>query len=180
MKIMASSPITSWQIDGETMKMWQTLFSWLQPPSAVILEPRKIKSVTVFIFSTSICHEMMRLDAMILVFSMLTFKSVGTGQRALGLEPDHLSPLSSFTLIKRLFSSSSLSVIKVVSTAYLTLLVFLPAILIPACASSRPAFHMMHSAYKLNKQGDKIQSWSTPFPTLNQSIVPCLVRIVSS
>ena len=40
-------------------------------------------------------------------------------------------------------------------TAYLKLLIFLPAILIPACVSSSPAFLMMYSAYKLNKQGDK-------------------------
>ena len=44
------------------------LTSWLQSPSAVILEPKKIKSVTVSIVSPSICHEMMGLDAMILVF----------------------------------------------------------------------------------------------------------------
>ena len=44
------------------------LISWLQSPSAVILEPKKIKSVTVFIVSPSICHEVMGLDAMILVF----------------------------------------------------------------------------------------------------------------
>ena len=42
--------------------------SWLQSPSAVILEPPKIKSVTVFTISPSICHEVMGLDAMILVF----------------------------------------------------------------------------------------------------------------
>ena len=40
---------------------------------------------------------------------------------------------------------------------YLRGLIFLPAILIPACASSSPAFHMMYSAYELNKQGDTIQ-----------------------
>ena len=44
------------------------LISWLQSPSAVILEPQKIKSVTVTIVSSSICHEVMRLDAMILIF----------------------------------------------------------------------------------------------------------------
>ena len=44
------------------------LISWLQSPSAVILEPKKIKSVSVSIVSPSICHEMMGLDAMILVF----------------------------------------------------------------------------------------------------------------
>ena len=60
--------------------------------------------------------------------------------------------LSSSTFIKRLFSSSSLSAIRVVSSVYLRLLVFLLAILIPACASSSLAFHMIYSAYKLNNQ----------------------------
>ena len=46
------------------------LISWLQSPSAVILEPKKIKSLTVSIVSPSICHEVMGLDAMILVFSI--------------------------------------------------------------------------------------------------------------
>ena len=44
------------------------LISWLRSPSAVILEPKKVKSVTVSIVSPSICHEMMGLDAMIFVF----------------------------------------------------------------------------------------------------------------
>ena len=44
------------------------LISWLQSPSAVILEPKKIKSVTVYIVSPSICHEVMGPDGMILVF----------------------------------------------------------------------------------------------------------------
>ena len=48
--------------------------SWLQLPSAVILEPPKIKSVTVYTVSPSICHEVMGPDAMILVFRMLSFK----------------------------------------------------------------------------------------------------------
>ena len=47
------------------------LISWLQSPSAAILEPKKIKSVTVSIVSPSICHEVMSPDAMILVFQML-------------------------------------------------------------------------------------------------------------
>ena len=50
------------------------LISWLQSPSAVILEPPKIKSVTVSIVSPSICHEVVGPDAMILVFWMLSFK----------------------------------------------------------------------------------------------------------
>ena len=52
--------------------------------------------------------------------------------------------------------SSSLSAIKMISSAYLKLLIFLLAVLIPACDSSSPAFHMMYSAHKLNKQGDNI------------------------
>ena len=44
------------------------LISWLQSPSAVILESKKIKSVSVSIVSPSICHEVIGLDAMILVF----------------------------------------------------------------------------------------------------------------
>ena len=112
-----------------------------------------------------LCHEVVGLDAMILVFWMLSFK------------PTFL--LSSFTFIKSLFSSSSLSAIRLVSSAYLRLLIFLLAILIPACASSSLAFHMMYSAYKLNKQGDKLQPWWTPFLIWNQS-VPCLVLTVAS
>ena len=90
------------------------LISWLQSPSAVILEPRKIKSDTVSTVSPSICHQVMGPDAMILVFWMLNFKPT--------------FPLSSFTFIQRLFSSSSLSAIRVVSYAYLKSLIFLLAI----------------------------------------------------
>ena len=133
--------------------------------SAVILEPKKIKPVTTFPFSPFICHEVIGLDAMGFDFWMLSFKPAFS--------------LSSFTFIKRLFSSSSLSAIKVVSSAYLRLL-FLLTILIPACEWSSPVFHMMYSAYKLNKQGDNVQTWHTPFPILNQSIVPCLVLTVAS
>ena len=74
------------------------LISWQQSPSAVILEPKKIKSVTVSTFPPSICHEVMGPDAMILVFFTVEFKP------AFSL---------SFTLIKRFFSSSSLSAIRV-------------------------------------------------------------------
>ena len=91
-------------------------------------------------------------DAMIFVFWMLSFKPTFS--------------LSSFTFIKRLFSSSSLSAIKMVSSAYLRLLIFLPAILILACASSSPMFLMMYSACKLNKQGDNIQPWPNSFSYL--------------
>ena len=140
------------------------LISWLQSQSAVILEPKKIKSVTVSSVFPSICHEVMGPDAMIFIFWMLSFKPVFS--------------LSYFTFIKRLFNFSSLSAKRVVSSAYLKLLIFLLAVLIPA--SSSPAFHMMYCAYKLNKQSDDIQPWQTPFPILNQSIVPCPVLTVAS
>ena len=81
---------------------------------------------------------------------------------------------------KRFFSSSSLSAIRVVSSAYLSALIFLTAILIPSSALSSPAFCMIYSACKLNKQGDNIQPWRTPFPIWNQSVVPCLVLTVAS
>ena len=113
-----------------------------------------------------ICHEGTGPDAMILVFWMLSFKPA--------------FPISSFTFIKRVFSSSSISVIMVVSSAYLRLLKFHPEILIHTCASSSLAFHTMYSAYKLNKQGDNIQPWRTPFPIWNQSVVPCPVLTVAS
>ena len=52
------------------------LISWLQSPSAVILEPKKIKFITVSIVFPPTCHEVMGPDAMILVFSMLSMKPV--------------------------------------------------------------------------------------------------------
>ena len=88
--------------------------------------------------------------------------------------------LPSFIFIKRFFSSPSLSAIRLVSSAYLKLLIFLLAILISACESSSSAFHMMYSVYKLNKQGDNIQPWRTSFPIWNQSVVPCPVLTVAS
>ena len=104
--------------------------------------------------------------AMILVYWMLSFKPAFS--------------LSSLTFIKRLFCSSSLFAIRVVSSAYLRLLLFLLAILIPDCASSSPAFLMKYSAYKLNKQGDNTQPWRTPFPIWNQSVVLFPVLTVAS
>ena len=123
--------LTRWTFDGKVMSLLfnmlsrliitflprskHLLISWLQSPSAVILEPQKIKSSTVPTVYPSICHEVMGPDAMIFIFWMLHCK------------PTFL--LSSFTFIKRLFSSSSLSAIRVVSSPYWRLLIFLLAIL---------------------------------------------------
>ena len=136
------------------------LISWLQSAFAVILEPKKKKPVTTFTFSPSICHEVTGLDAMILVLLTFSFK--------LALS------LSSFTLIKRLFSSSLLSDIRVVSSSYLRLLMFLLLILIPACNSSSPAFLIMCSVYKLSKQGANKTALLYSF--LNLEPVSCSIR----
>ena len=66
------------------------------------------------------------------------------------------------------------------SSTYLRSLIFLQAILIPACASSSLAFCMRYSAYKLDKQSDNIQHWRIHFPIWNQSVVPRLVLTVAS
>ena len=107
----------------------------------------------------------MGLDAMILVFWMLSFKPAFS--------------LSSFSFMKSLFSP-----LHFMPEGWFHLRIwgywFLLAILIPACASSSPAFLMMYSAYKLNKQGNNIQPWCTPFPIWSQSVVPCPVLTVAS
>ena len=92
------------------------LISWLQSLSTVILEPKKIKYATTFFLS--ICHELMRPNAIFLVFWMLSFK------------PAFHSPLSSSlkgSLVPLYFL---LSAFRVISVAYLRLLIFLPGILL--------------------------------------------------
>ena len=141
------------------------LISWLQSLSTVILELKKIMSLFPLfshLFAKKWCDQ--------IPWSWF-FECWLLCQ---------LFSLSSFTLIKRLFRSSLLSAIRVVSSAYLRLLIFLPAISISVSASSSPAFYMICSTYKLNKQGDNTQSWHTPFPILNQSVVPCLILTVAS
>ena len=109
------------------------LISCVQSPSAMILEPTKIKTVTVSIVSPFPCHEVMGPDAMILAFWVLSqFLN---------------SPLSPSS---RGFLVPLHSAIRVVSPTYLKLLIFLPEILIPAYASASLAFHMMYSEFKLN------------------------------
>ena len=115
--------------------------------------------------SPSICHKVMGPDAMIFIFLMLRFKPA----------------FSLFSFIKTFFSSSLLSAIRVVSSACLKLLIFPLEILIPACASSNPACHIMYSAYKLNKHGDNysLDILLSQF-CCSQSAVPCSVLTVAS
>ena len=114
------------------------LISCLQLPSAVILEPKKIKSVTASNFFCSICHKVIGPDTIIFIFKCWVS-----------------SQLSHYLL--SLLSRGSSVPLSFLLIAFLT-------ILIPACDSFNPAFCMMYYAYKLNKQGDNIQPWHTPFP----------------
>ena len=138
------------------------LISWVQSLSAVVLEAKEKKSVTASKFPLSFCHEAMGLDPMTLVFWM--FKLIFSQ--------------SSFTL-KRL----------------LTPLHFLPSewyyLLIWDCWYFSPQswfqtvihpvwYFAWCTLYNLNKQCENLQPWCTPFPILNQSIVPCLVLTVAS
>ena len=143
------------------------LIPWLQSPSAVILEPKKIESAFILLLLLLPIYLPWNdgTRCLIFIFWMFSFK--------------HTFSLSSFTFTKRLFSSL-ISAIRVVSSECLRLLIFLPTTLISAYASFSPAFHMMYSAYKLNKQGDNIQPWHTPFLIWNQSVVPCPVLSVAS
>ena len=111
--------------------------------------------------SPSIYHEVMGPDAMILVFWMLSFKP--------------FFPLFSFTFIFFTFCHKGgitcISEFTDISPSNLdcSLCFFQP--------SNSP---ISFSAYTLNKQGDNIQHWCTPFPIWNQSVVPCPVLIVAS
>jgi len=116
------------------------LISWLVSLSTVILEQKKLKSITAYSFSFYLpwsdgttCHDLSFLLSFKLAFSF-----------------------SSFTLIKRFFRSSSISAIRVVLSAYLRLLIFLLAILIPDYDSSSQIFRMIYSTQKLNKQRNNI------------------------
>ena len=140
------------------------LISWLQSSSAVTLEPKKIKSVTVSIVSPSICHEVMGPDATILVFWMLSFKP------AFSLFFHFQEALQFLFTFCHKGGVICVSEVTDISASNL----------IPACVSSSPAFLMMYFAYKLNKQDDNIQPRHTPFPIWNQSVVPCPVLTVAS
>ena len=133
--------------------------------SVVILEPKKIKSVAFPTFSLSVYNEVMRPDAMILVFWMLSFKTAFS--------------FSSFT-IKKLFSSSSLFAIRMVSSACLRMLIFLLAVLIPACDSS--SFRLQFTSVQFSRSvvSDSLQPHE-PQPTRPPcpSPTPSLLKLMS-
>ena len=139
------------------------LISWLQSPSAVILEPPKIKSLTVSTVSPSIFHEVMEPEAIIFIFWMLSLRNFFSllfhfHEQALWLF---------FTFCHKGGVICTSEVIDISPSNQ-------------ACVSSSPVFLMMYSACKLNKQGDNIQPWHTLFPIWNQPVVPCPVLTVAS
>ena len=137
------------------------LISWLESSFTMILEPKKWNChyFLFFLFYLPWSNGARCRDLSFLDFSLIFNFKLGFS-------------LSSFTLIKRFFSFSSLSAIRVVLSTNLRLLMFLPPTLIPACNSSSPAFLLMCSAYKLNKQDKIWQLCLTHFSILNQSVAP--------
>ena len=122
----------------------------------MILEPKKIKSVTVSIVSPS-------------------FFPLSDGVRCHDLSFLNVEFYASFSTPFSYSSRGSSVPLCILPLGWCHLHIwgywYLLTILIPPCATSSPVFRMMYSAYKLNKQGDNIQPWYTPFPTWNQSVV---------
>ena len=106
--------LTRWSFVGKLMSLLYDMLSrfliaflprskcllilWLHSPSAVILEPKKIKSVTVSTFPPSICQEVMGPDAMIFIFLMLSFKLAFSPSSRDSLVPLHFLPLEWYHL----------------------------------------------------------------------------------
>ena len=117
------------------------LISWLQSPSTVILEPKKIMSLFLLfphLFAMKWWDQMPWSSfCECWVLRYLFHTPVSPSSRGSSV-PLHLA-------------------IRVISSAYMRLLVFLPELVISICDSSSLAFLMMYSAYMLNKRGDNIQ-----------------------
>ena len=125
------------------------------------LETKKIKFVTVSIVSPSICHEVMGLDAIIFIVWMLSFKPAFHTA---------LSPSSRRSLVP-LCSLPLCWYYLHIWGCYVS----------PGSLDSSFWLMQINTVHDvLNKQGDNIQPWCTPFPLLNQFFVPCLVLIVVS
>ena len=140
------------------------LIAWLQSLSTVILDPNKIKSVTVSPYSPSICHAVMKLDAMTLVFecwvlSQLFYSHLSCSSRG-SLVPLHFLPLGDINCICEAVDIS------------------------PGNLDSSLWFIQSSISHDVLciyiKYSDNIQPWCTPFPIWNQSIVPCKVLTVAS
>ena len=147
-KIMASSPITSWQIDCETMETVRD-FIFLGSKTAAdgdcsheikrhLLLGRKAKTNLDSILKS----RDITLSTKIRLVKAMVFPEVMCGCESWTVKKAERQRIDNFELWcwRRLLRVPSRSAIRVVSSAYLKLLIFLPAILIPACASSSPAY----------------------------------------
>ena len=115
------------------------LISWLQSPSAVILEPQKIKSFTVPTVSPSIYHEMMRPDAMILVFWIWAFISVQSLRRVrLFVTPWSTAFQASLSITNSRSSPKPMSIESVIPSNHLILCC--PLLLLPPIPPSIRVF----------------------------------------
>ena len=145
------------------------LISWLQSLSAVILEPKKRKSVTISAFYPSVCHAAMGLNAMILVVGF--FFLYLTLSRLFHSPP---SPSSRVSLVPLLFLPLEWYPPHTRGRFYLML------ILIPVCDSPSPASLMARSACRLDRQTDSRQPCCASFSILNQPVVPHRALTVAS
>ena len=143
------------------------LISWLQSPSAVILEPRKIVSHCFQCFHCfriylpwsdgTRCHDLSFLSVEFYAnFFTLLFHF-------------HQEALKFFAFCHQ---GGVICISEVIDIS--------PCNLNSSLCFIQPRVLMMYSAYKLNKQGDNIQPWHTPFPVWNQSVIPCPVLTVAS
>ena len=141
------------------------LISWLQSPSAMILEPPKIKSDTVSTASPSVCHEVMGL------MPWSSFSECWVlSQLFHSLFHFHQEPLYfRFTFCHK---GGVICISEVMDIS--------PGNLDSSLCFIQPSIYMMYSAQKLNKQGDNIQPSHTPFPILNQTAGPCLILNVAT
>ena len=121
------------------------LISWLQSSSTVTLEPKKIKSVTAYNFSPSNCYEVMGSDAMIIVFWMLSFKSI------CHCPP---SPSSRDSLVTLLFLPLEWYYLNIWSCWYFSWQSWFQLVIHP---TQHFTWCVMYSTYNLNKQSDHIQ-----------------------
>ena len=158
-KIMVSGPTTSWEIDGETL---ETVSEFIFLGSKIttdgdcsheikrrLLLGRKVMTNLDSIFKS----RDITLPTKIHLVKAMVFPVVMYGCESWTVKKAESRTIDTFELRcwRRLLSSSLLSALRVVSSAYLRLLIFLPAILIPAYASSSLAFLLMYSAHMLNK-----------------------------
>ena len=144
------------------------LISWLQSSSTVILEPKKIESMTAYTFSPSICREVMGSDAVILVFWMLSFKSICYCRP---------SPSSRDASVTLLFLPLEWYHLHMWGCWYFSWQSWFQLVIHP---TQHFTWCVMYSTYNVNKQSDSIQPWGTTFPILNLFVVPCPVLTVAS